>query len=118
MASSLNGTGLTFSSGQALNALPVTSFNGSTGSVTYSPSTAQVLSATAGYTQNVVGSFCIGASTSASSVGSNVAGSTLGGYDSGGSIYNPSFSGTWKNLGATAYPVSNIYGFTLFVRIS
>lgn len=33
MSSSLNGTGLTFSSGQTLNALPVTSFVGQTGAV-------------------------------------------------------------------------------------
>ena len=33
MPSSLNGTGLTFSSGQTLNALPVTSFIGQTGAV-------------------------------------------------------------------------------------
>lgn len=66
MPSSLNGTGLTFNSGQTLNSLPVTTINGQSGAVT----------STDLYS---IGSFVIGrpAVNSQYAVNSTIAGSSL-----------------------------------------
>lgn len=133
MASSLNGTGLTFSSGQTLNALPVTSFNGSTGAVSYSPTAAQVGSGTAGLAAGDVGTYCWAKSTSAVAYGATVAGSVLfpigamcGGSWSGSGAFTyasgAARAGTWRAMGthsasAGGGSVSTV-GSCLFLRIS
>lgn len=65
------------------------------------PTTAQVLSATAGATAGAVGTYCIAYTTSATNLNATRAGSDLRGFSLGDSGFNPSFSGTWRNMGAT-----------------
>lgn len=87
---------------------------------TGAPTTAQVLSATTGYTSGVVGSFCVPSYARDTAIGVNgtTAGSNLRGTNSEGGAFYP-FSGTWRNLGTSDLnTVGYSVGQTLFVRIS
>jgi len=84
------------------------------------PTTAQVLTATTGYTAGAVGSFCVASYAQNTNIGVNgtTAGSNLRGTNADGGNMLP-FSGTWRNLGTselgtTGYSV----GQPMFVRIS
>jgi hypothetical protein len=84
------------------------------------PTTQQVLNATAGFTANVVGSFCAPSRTlSTTAVGSTTAGSNIRGKDGFNEELNPNFSGTWRNIGASQSSTSgDLNGGSLYVRIS
>jgi hypothetical protein len=67
------------------------------------PTTAQVLAATAGATAGAVGTYAMGMTTSGTTnPGGTVAGSSLRGRNvgAGDGSYNPSYSGTWRCMGA------------------
>ena len=84
------------------------------------PTTAQVLTAYAGASAGGVGTYCFAATTSGNlSVGATAAGSSLRGLDTDGNIsHNPSFAGTWRNMGAGT-GTSTTQGFQqVFLRIS
>lgn len=126
MASSLNGTGLTFSSGQTLNAVPVTSLNGQTGDITNT-------------SYGAIGSYVVAAynagttlALNSTTAGSNLyyCGTSQGGgmalgaqgsanyFSAGGTSMG--LSGTWRNLNyinASDWG-SSARGTSLWVRIS
>lgn len=123
MASSLNGTGLTFSSGATLNSPPVTSVatgNGLTGGTITTTGTLAI--AAPGF--NTVGSYVTGVwsgtgglasgSTASAGAGANQVSSS----NIGGSPTN-NLSGTWRWMGSTV--PSNPCGqnaIGVFVRVS
>jgi hypothetical protein len=83
------------------------------------PTTAQVLSALTGMTANVVGSICAGFTNNVTcAIGGTMAGSNLRGTSSTGTTLDPGFSGTWLNLGTSAYGSSNYSARSTWVRIS
>jgi len=127
MASSLNGTGLTFSSGATLNSPPVTSIatgNGLQGGTITSTGTLSV----ACPTFNTVGSYVFGYVSS----GTQTAGSN---YSAGGAAnqvqscaleincgaasvaYINNLSGTWKRMGASTTS-TGLPQVTLFCRVA
>lgn len=83
------------------------------------PSTADVLSATAGASAGGVGTYATGYSnTGTVSIGSTAAGSSLRGYNTWtGATTNPSFSGTWRVMGAATNTTESAPS-ALFLRIS
>jgi hypothetical protein len=141
------GTGISVSNGTGAAGNPtvtntgVTSFNGSTGAVSYSapaPTTAQVLSATAEASSGAVGTYHLVWNGTIESVtynpGNNIAGSKLfsfGIYYSGASVTTTAtgigfqrntttLSGTWKLLGymRNTDASTDIFSGTLALRIS
>ena len=114
---------------------PVTSVNGQTGAVTISatPTTDQVLTATAGASEGAVGTYALLATVNSTTVlnqGGTIAGSSLryAGLrhraDVGGTIFltnSTAPSGTWRCMGYKDARVSNDSGNregTMFLRIS
>lgn len=70
--------------------------------ISASPTTAQVLSATAGASVGAVGTYCKAYLLSNGvNPGGTTAGSSLRGVNSSGQSYNPGFTGTWRNMGAS-----------------
>jgi hypothetical protein len=65
--------------------------------ISTTPTTDQVLTATAGASAGAVGTYCTAQSLSDIAINGTTAGSNLRGINS----HNPSFSGTWKNMGAS-----------------
>ena len=96
------GTGITVSASTG----GVTITNSSPGGA---PSTAQVLSATAGATADAVGVYCVNSKAGAGTVNQN-------GTTSGGSLTN-GMSGTWRNMGGGQL-IENQQNSTLLLRIS
>lgn len=154
MPSSLNGTGVTFNDGSTLQSGNIPAANMGSGTANSStflrgdrtwaavpasaPTTAQVLTATAGASVGAVGTYALlaFASSGTLSQGSTVAGSNLTytGYSSVDTIIdsstdNPIYmsgawpttvSGTWRIMGRTRSFIvgSYQYGVSLFLRIS
>lgn len=88
--------------------------------ISVTPSTADVLNATAGASGGAVGTyaFCYNNSASALSIGSTVAGSSLL-FSSSGASFSGTASGTWRCMGyASTSPSSGTFLTTLFLRIS
>jgi hypothetical protein len=84
------------------------------------PSTTDVLNATAGASAGAVGTYTTAFVTTASvSVGGTTAGSNLRGYNSVGPN-NPSFSGTWRNMGSSTGSTTNdtANAWSSYLRIS
>ena len=108
MASSLNGTGLTFSSGATLNSPPVTSIATGNGLQGGTITTTGTLSLAAP-AFNTVGSYCFaGSSGNALVAGSNYAAGTGGTQIQAATVDNAPnvnfsniLSGTWKWMGAS-----------------
>lgn len=83
-----------------------------------SPTTAQVLSATAGATQQAVGTYCLLLWLDGNvSAGSNYS-SQLRPADAGGTGYSPAVSGTWKAFTNTTSGNPGGGNTTLFLRIA
>lgn len=118
------GTGISVSNGTGAAGNPtvtntgVTSFNGSTGAVSYSapaPTTAQVGSATAGLAVGSVGSYAFLRGTSgAAGPGATVAGSSLWYTDVNRTQTSGQPGGTWRMMGGSA----NIAYPSVWLRIS
>lgn len=122
MASSLNGTGLTFSTGQTLNSVPVTSLNGQTDAITntnlYSIGS-YVVGRPKNATQYSVNSTIAGSSLYAASTGTYTNGVDWYGYDGFQAIISATLvnTGTWRCVS----PCVAVDGFGLsglWVRIS
>ena len=96
MSSSLNGTGLTFSSGQTLNSLPVTSLNGQTGAITDT-------------TLYAIGSFITGRpfNLTAYAVNSTIAGSSLYATTSVTNVYDSGSGLIWARPGSGSAAAAN-----------
>ena len=77
--------------------------------ISTTPTTAQVLTATAGASAAAVGTYttvtALGSGTV--SVGDTTAGSNIRGIDAASSFYSPGFSGTWRNMGASISGTGN-----------
>jgi hypothetical protein len=129
MPSSLNGTGLTFNSGQTLNSPPVTSIatgNGLQGGTITTTGTLSI----AAPSYNSVGSYILGAiyASSVTTGGSYAAGSGANQVQAGTfafsacgfpyfSGFSVNLSGTWRLMGgSTSSPSGLVAG--LFVRIA
>ena len=132
------GTGITVSNGDGVSGNPtitnagVTSFNGSTGAVSYSdpaPTSAQVATATAGLANDGLGTYAFLSHTTTNlsvGAGTNYAGSVLrfAGFTAAGFTQN-AFStgvsggatGTWKAMGHCIANATR-QGFTLFLRVA
>ena len=95
-------------------------------SVSSSPTTAQVLSATAGASLGEVGTYAGLMTTSSFSAGTNITGSNIRysslfatSYNQTASIgdnYGSTISGTWKAMGFST--ANGYYNFTVFLRVS
>jgi hypothetical protein len=130
MASSLNGTGLTFSSGQTLNSPPVTSVatgNGLSGGTITTTGTLVIAAPAA----NTVGSYAFVAynnNGTARTFGTNYAAGTglnqlqaatyIDPSGTSGLWVSNSLSGTWKWLGATVANVATGLYTAIAVRVS
>lgn len=89
--------------------------------ISTTPTTAQVLAATAGATAGAVGTYATANMSPSGTivVGATTAGSNLRGVNSSGSIYSPGFSGTWRNMGSSQYePAGYTAATPVFLRIS
>lgn len=85
------------------------------------PTTAQVLTATAGASVGAVGTYTISvlSVTSTIPVNGTVAGSNLRGINAAGSYFSPGFSGTWRNMGCSELSTPGYSSaLPLFLRIS
>lgn len=86
--------------------------------ISTTPTTAQVLTATAGATAGAIGTYTHAYPTSTVSIGGTTAGSNLRGYFSSySSGYNPSFSGTWRYMGGSE-PAGSAAAIAVWLRIS
>lgn len=95
--------------------------DGSWQAVSTTPTTAQVLSATAGASAGAVGTYATVFNQSpvgSVAIGATVAGSNLRGQDASGLIVAPGFSGTWRNMGCSVYSSPGYGSQPLFLRIS
>jgi hypothetical protein len=78
------------------------------------PSTADVLTATAGASYGGVGTYASSEAATGVALGATTAGSNLQARNASGANVSAGFSGTWRNMGGSA---SNNYA-SLFLRIS
>lgn len=90
--------------------------------ISTTPTTAQVLTATAGASVGAVGTYTVAYAPSITlNPGSTVAGSSLRGLTSGSSWgYNPGFTGTWRHMGVSqqSSDSGNEGRWACFLRIS
>ena len=92
--------------------------DGSWQTISTSPTTDQVLSATAGASVGAVGTYAWCQVNSGSfNQNTTTSGSNLRGYNDT-TITNPSFSGTWRNMGAITATTGVTRAQTLWLRIS
>lgn len=83
------------------------------------PTTDQVLAATAGASVGAVGTYvAAGQNFNRPAIGSTTAGSNLRGFDANIGAFNPGFSGTWRNMGASLLNADSLGSPTLWLRIS
>jgi hypothetical protein len=88
--------------------------------ISVTPTTADVLNATAGASAGAVGTYCTASIASGTiSIGSTTAGSNLRVRNGQtGTVTNPGFSGTWRNMGAGLAEDSFQFPASTFLRIS
>jgi hypothetical protein len=92
--------------------------DGSWQTISTTPTTQQVLEATAGATAGAVGTYAIGFNSAASEVaiGDTIAGSNIRRTNTSGTGEDSNFSGTWRNMGA--YLAADSFRNTVWLRIS
>lgn len=133
MPSSLNGTGVTFNDGTTLQSgnIPTANLGSGTASsstflrgdrtwqtISATPTTAQVLTATAGASVGAVGTYCTTRSMNVTvSNGATTAGSNLIGRDGYENPLSSPYSGTWRRMGGGNSPSTGTYP-CLWLRIS
>ena len=91
--------------------------DGSWQTISTTPTTAQVLSATAGASLGAIGTyaFCINTDTATQTAGGTVSGSTLGYGTAGSSVSGGTPSGTWRRMGGNGNATVNP---TVYLRIA